>query len=151
MKKILLSVFVGSLLYAQNFQTQHVKVTQHIPIYEEIIKQIPHEECKYEKSQNGVNSTVGSIIGGVAGGVLGHQVGGGSGKTAATIAGGIVGTMVGGNIANSDEYKKVCKTVYTKVHENSLIGYDNVGYYQGQKIVKFAPEKLRHIAVNISY
>lgn len=40
----------------------------------------------------------GAVIGGVLGGILGHQIGGGSGRTAATIGGAVGGGALGANI-----------------------------------------------------
>jgi uncharacterized protein YcfJ len=40
----------------------------------------------------------GAVIGGVVGGLLGHQVGGGSGKSAATIGGAIAGAAIGSQV-----------------------------------------------------
>lgn len=43
-------------------------------------------------------SGVGAIIGGIAGAVVGSQIGGGSGKTAATVVGGLGGAVAGNAI-----------------------------------------------------
>ena len=47
----------------------------------------------------------GNIIGGIAGALLGNQVGGGSGRIAATAAGGILGAIVGGNVERGSQYR----------------------------------------------
>lgn len=46
-------------------------------------------------------SGVGAIIGGIAGAVVGSQIGGGSGKTAATVVGGLGGAVAGNAIEQS--------------------------------------------------
>ncbi len=46
-------------------------------------------------------SGVGAIIGGIAGAVVGSQIGGGSGKTAATVVGGLGGAVAGNAIEKS--------------------------------------------------
>jgi outer membrane lipoprotein SlyB len=43
-------------------------------------------------------SGAGAVVGGVVGGLLGNQVGGGSGKTAATVVGVVGGALVGNNV-----------------------------------------------------
>ncbi len=47
------------------------------------------------------NEQQGVLIGATAGGIIGNQVGGGSGKAAATLLGAIVGGAIGGNIGRS--------------------------------------------------
>ena len=44
------------------------------------------------------NQTIGQATGAVAGGLLGNQVGGGSGRVAATIFGALAGGVIGGSI-----------------------------------------------------
>lgn len=44
---------------------------------------------------------LGAVVGGVAGAVLGNQIGGGSGRTAATVLGGVAGAAVGNQIARN--------------------------------------------------
>jgi outer membrane lipoprotein SlyB len=60
--------------------------------------------------QNNTGGSVGMIAGAVVGGLLGHQVGGGSGKTAATVIGAAGGAYAGneiqkGNQQQADAYK----------------------------------------------
>lgn len=47
----------------------------------------------------------GVAIGGIAGALIGNQVGGGSGRTAATAIGAVTGAMVGDNVANRNNYQ----------------------------------------------
>jgi outer membrane lipoprotein SlyB len=44
----------------------------------------------------------GAILGGVAGAVLGHQIGGGSGRDAATVLGGVAGAAVGSQVGRTN-------------------------------------------------
>ncbi len=50
-------------------------------------------------------SYAGNIVGGIAGALLGNQVGGGSGRVAATAVGGILGAIVGGNVERESQYR----------------------------------------------
>ena len=50
------------------------------------------------QSSGSPQSAVGAVTGGVVGGVLGHQVGGGSGKAAATVLGVVGGALLGNAI-----------------------------------------------------
>jgi uncharacterized protein YcfJ len=51
-------------------------------------------------SRSGPN-VPGAILGAVAGGVLGHQIGGGSGRDAATVLGGAAGAAVGSQVGRT--------------------------------------------------
>lgn len=68
----------------------------------------PNQRCWVERQQVAQPAPAnqpnigGAVIGGIVGGILGHQIGGGSGKDAATAAGVIGGAVVGNNIANQN-------------------------------------------------
>jgi uncharacterized protein YcfJ len=58
----------------------------------------PTQRCWTERQNVPVqssNNLGGAIAGAVVGGILGHQVGGGSGKDAATVAGVVAGAAIG--------------------------------------------------------
>lgn len=57
--------------------------------------------------QRGASNALGVVAGGAAGALLGNQIGGGSGKTAATIAGAVGGAYVGKRIQESSGSSKV--------------------------------------------
>lgn len=154
-------------LSANSFHTTHkIRVVSATPIYKTVVKEIPYTRC-YDKpvrhyetySTNTHNGTLGTLIGGVAGGILGHQVGGGSGKTVATIGGAIVGTMVGHNLSNQRAYRpareyithqEVCTTEYQRRYSKQFVGYKNIAYYKGRKIVKISPRKQHYIRIHKS-
>ena len=46
---------------------------------------------------------LGAVVGGVAGALLGSQIGGGSGRTAATVLGGVAGAVAGNQIARNQQ------------------------------------------------
>ncbi len=63
----------------------------------------PSQRCWIEREQvaqpgYGQPNIGGAVLGGVVGGLLGHQVGGGSGKDAATIGGAIAGAAIGSQV-----------------------------------------------------
>lgn len=147
----------------QTSATEYVRVIKTEPIYENINEKIPFQECKDERVRveqgydDPISENIGTLIGGIAGGILGHQIGGGSGKTVATIGGAILGSAVGTNLSKGqrvrhDSYDTVrrCSTKYRYSSKRVLSGYNNIGYYKGQKIVKFANERLRNIPVTIT-
>lgn len=63
----------------------------------------PNQRCWVERQAvpaANTNANVGgAVVGAIVGGILGHQVGGGSGKDAATAAGVVGGAVVGSNVA----------------------------------------------------
>lgn len=63
----------------------------------------PNQRCWVERQAVPAASTNanvgGAVVGAIVGGILGHQVGGGSGKDAATAAGVVGGAVVGSNVA----------------------------------------------------
>ncbi len=143
--------------------TQYVKVVASNPVYENVVQRVPYEECKTVNVpvQNNTNSDIenglGALLGGVAGGILGHQIGGGNGKTVATIGGAIIGSAIGNNISKNHkngnvyyERKRICEQKYKENTRRVLSGYNNIGYYNGQKIVKFSQRRLINIPVTIS-
>jgi uncharacterized protein YcfJ len=52
-------------------------------------------------------SGAGAVLGGVAGAVIGHQVGGGSGRTAATVVGAAGGALVGHELEKEHAHRHV--------------------------------------------
>ena len=46
---------------------------------------------------------LGAVVGGLAGAAIGSQIGGGSGRTAATVLGGVAGAAVGNQIARNQQ------------------------------------------------
>ncbi len=163
MKKILLTL--GLILTISNAETitttDYVKVQRSKPYYKTVIRRDPYQECWDERvpvRRNSYNDDppIGAIIGGVAGGILGHQIGGGSGKTAATVGGAIIGTLVGNNLSNNNyqeyttyETRRRCTTHYKESRRRKLVGYKNVGFYKGRKIIKISKRRLDYIPVTL--
>lgn len=141
-------------------ETEYVKVFKSTPIYSDVRRRIPHEVCEEvmiktnDKTSN--NGTAGAIVGGIIGGVLGHQIGGGSGKTAATIGGATIGTLIGHNAAAEDsiaQYEKVrrCSTQYEYVTEKIITGYTNYVHFKGKDIAKVTSEPIKEIKITHEY
>ncbi len=152
------------LLQAGEIQyTEYVKVVSSEPAYEEVTEQVPYQECwdeqvPVQEYRRSGDRTAGALIGGAAGGLLGHQISKGSGKDVATIGGAILGTLVGSNLAEqnggyaSTRYvtRRRCTTKYRTHTEQRSMGYKNVGYYKGRKIVTYSDHRLRRIPVTVT-
>ncbi len=167
MKKIFITLLlagVGLSLSAESFIIQdRAEVVRSKPIYRDVIKRVPYQECWDEQvpveeyyDDNSANDNIGALIGGVAGGILGHQVGGGGGKIAATVGGAIIGTIVGKNLSRNHQsrsytsgYKTVrkCVTKYSESSDRVITRYKNIAYYNGRKIVKFSDRPLKYIQI----
>jgi uncharacterized protein YcfJ len=169
-----ISVNAGTTSYVE-----YVDVVKSKRTYENVITQIPHQECHNENVPTRYNSyqtsnrptyrndSGAAIVGGIIGGVLGHQIGKGHGKDAATIGGAIIGSMIGQNSRrpaqrvssynsaydsgySSCQTRRVCNTVYSERSERKFTGYKNIGYYKGRKIVKYSDRKLASIPINVT-
>ena len=174
MKKTILTILtLSSLLSAESFTyTEYVSVSSSKPRYQTTSQRVPYQECYDERVR--VNRAYGgggyddrdrvaaSVLGGAIGGVLGHQIGKGKGKDAATIGGAILGTIVGGKMAEQHSAQRVysvpqyqtrrrCVTKYRVTRGVSeLVGYENIAYYHGRKIVKFSDQPLSTIPITIT-
>ena len=91
-------------------------------------------EVLQPQSRSSNTSGAGAVLGAVVGGVLGNQVGGGSGKKAATVAGAVAGGVignqvdkrhVGGKVVNRTE--RQCHTENATSESSRVTGY-NVTY-----------------------
>lgn len=77
----------------------------------------------------GQSSGVGAVLGGVAGAVIGHQIGGGSGRDAATVLG-AVGGAVAGNAIEKNRNPSVSQAyrVTVQLDNGSARAYDVPSY-----------------------
>ncbi len=166
MKLKLLSILaMTGLLQAETLQfTEYASVTSSTPEYQTIQERVPYQECYDEqvpvnRGSSGTSNVGGSILGGAIGGVLGHQIGDGKGNDIATVGGAILGTIVGGNaIGTNQQYnqsqyqtRRNCVTKYRQsIGQRQFVGYKNVAYYKGKKIVKYSNEKLISIPITVT-
>ena len=49
------------------------------------------------------HNILGAVVGGLAGAAIGSQIGGGTGRTAATVLGGVAGAAIGNQIARNQQ------------------------------------------------
>jgi outer membrane lipoprotein SlyB len=60
----------------------------------------------------GSPNVIGAVVGGVAGAVLGRQIGGGSGRDAATVLGGVAGAVVGSQVGREQPITTTTSPTY---------------------------------------
>jgi len=165
---LILTAFTAN---ADSFTTTHyVKVEKSKPKYENIIHRTPHEErwvkrvpvrrYKHIRNQhrryNSRYDGFGTLIGGVAGGILGNQVGRGRGRAIATIGGALIGSLVGNSLArrnyNDNSYSYTTWRTnrrwakhHNRIKRRRFVGYKNIGFYRGHKIVSYSQRRLNYI------
>ncbi|NLY03349.1 MAG: glycine zipper 2TM domain-containing protein [Campylobacter sp.] len=139
-KLILFFLVITTSVFARSVT---IDVVEHKPIYEtrEVTKTI--NSCDDENY-----NILGTIAGAAAGGIIGHQIGGGSGKKIATVAGVLGGGYAGNRVENTIRNDN-CTYENKVVEENVLIGYKNIGYYNGKEYSKITEEKQSHISVEV--
>lgn len=156
MKRLVIASLLSTgLLGAQaETYTDQARVRGAEPQYENV--SVPRNECRshwVSENNRGVErqdrNYGGAIVGGLAGGVLGHQIGGGSGKDAATALGVMLGAITGDRLENqnprgqynSEPYEntqrevKRCRTVYDT--QTRITGYRVSYEYRGQHYTTF--------------
>ena len=163
--KLLSLLALASLLNAETLQfTEYLSVNSSTPEYQTTQQRVPYQECYDEqvpvgRANSGANNVGGSILGGAIGGVIGHQIGAGKGNDIATVGGAILGTIVGGNTIGANQQpiqpqyqtRKNCVTKYRQSRsQRQFVGYKNVAYYKGKKIVKYSNEKLTSIPITVT-
>jgi uncharacterized protein YcfJ len=152
MKKLLLISILGLSLNAETMNfTQNVRVSSSNPVYENRVTREPYQEC-WDQQVSSRQDPGGAIVGGVIGGVLGHQIGGGHGKDIATAGGAILGSIIGsGQTRSQTRIQRNCQTKYkVSSRQRVFVGYNNIGYYKGRKVVKFSNRRLNYIPLHIS-
>ena len=60
----------------------------------------------------GQPNLIGAVVGGAVGAVLGHQIGGGSGRDAATVLGGVAGAVVGSQVGREQSITATTSPTY---------------------------------------
>jgi len=134
MNKLLATVAViGTMSFATSaLADEYATVTSVKPNYQNV--QIPRHRTDCQVNQvpiygnvQGQASTGDTIVGAIIGGAIGNQIGGGSGKDAATV----LGAIVGADVANK-----------RSTQQQQIIGYreeqtcKNVTFYETQEEIK---------------
>jgi uncharacterized protein YcfJ len=127
MKKIITVwtlISIGTLAPAQEVG----RVISSVQVIQQV--SVPRQVCMQEQvavQQN--KSGAGAAMGAIAGGVLGNQIGGGSGKAAATALGIFGGAILGNNIEGAPpaQMQNVQNCTTQNIFENRVTGY-NVAY-----------------------
>ena len=142
-----ISLAMPGATHAQNYYDTYdeARVLSSMPVYAVHESQQPRQECWEEQVQyqthaprSATPGLLGALIGGAIGNAVGHhkrnkQVG----AVVGAVMGGAVGSDIGRNRSNDGNYYsdtvERCRTVYTNVQEEKLVGYDVRYSYNGQQ------------------
>ena len=146
MKKIILptALMTGliSVLACAPAQAQEVgKVISSTPIIQQVA--VPRQVCNTQQvTTGGQKSGAGAAMGAIAGGAIGNQVGGGSGRAAATMLGIFGGAILGDNIEGpgTPEVKNVQNCSTQTFYENRTMAYNVVYEFAGKQYTVQMPQ-----------
>ena len=127
---------------------QEAPVISSYPVYQTVVREEPREQCHIEqvaRHQSRVKSATPAIVGTILGGALGNALGSKkSNQRVGAVVGGVLGYSIGKDIRRRHtehhgavryEEREVCSTVYERIEEERLTGYD-VSYAYGGRIYK---------------
>ncbi len=120
----------------------YVKVVRSKPIYREVVT---YRECRTSRHHYNTHNHDGALIGGLIGGIIGHNMDTRH-RAPSTIGGAVVGAIIGSKLSHLDGTPPLCKHV-----ETQLVGYKNIAYWHGEKIVRISDEPLRRIRIGRKY
>ncbi|NLK66155.1 MAG: glycine zipper 2TM domain-containing protein [Campylobacteraceae bacterium] len=142
MKKLLfVSLALTTAVFARSVT---IDVVEHRPIYESKPVTRMVEDCPSD-NQN----IIGTVGGAVVGGIVGNQFGGGSGRKLATVGGAIAGGVLGNKIEGDMKKDSGCTYKEVTTYEDVIVGYENIGYYEGRQYKKTTKEKQPRININV--
>jgi uncharacterized protein YcfJ len=110
------------------------KVISSVQVIQQV--SVPRQVCTQEQVAVTPNkSGAGAAMGAIAGGVLGNQIGGGSGKAAATALGIFGGAIFGNSIegAPAPQTQTVQNCTIQNVFENRVTGYNVTYEFNGKQ------------------
>ena len=134
------------------FGQETAKVVSSVQVIQQVA--VPRQICSQENvAVQGNKSGAGAVMGAIAGGAVGNQIGGGSGKAAATALGIFGGAILGDKIEGAPppqmQIVQNCRT--ETVYENRVVGYNVTYEYAGkQYMVQMPRDPGPTIQVNVT-
>ena len=124
---------------------QEVPVISSYPVYQTVVREEPREQCHIEqvaRHQSRGKSATPAIVGTILGGALGNALGSKkSNQRVGAVVGGVLGYSIGKDVGRRHverhgavryAEREVCSTVYERIEEERLTGYDVSYAYGGQ-------------------
>ena len=121
---------IGTLVHAQEVG----KVISSTQVIQQV--SVPRQVCSQEQvAVQPSKSGAGAAMGAIAGGAIGNQIGGGSGKSAATVLGILGGAILGDKIEGtpSAQTQTVQNCTTQNVIENRVIGFNVTYEFNGKQ------------------
>lgn len=142
MKKIIIILMALMFSSAVSAESIRVLVTESIPIYEtttSTYNDVVTNCGGTDTNTIGLDTVIGTVLGVAVGNQFHNH----------TDAAKVIGGLSGGYIANNMRGNRGRNCTYTTRSRShrELIGYDNCGYFQGQRICKEKPYKTKYIEV----
>jgi uncharacterized protein YcfJ len=123
-------------------QAQEVgKVISSTPIIQQVA--VPRQVCNTQQVvTEGQKSGAGAVMGAIAGGTVGNQIGGGSGRAAATMLGIFGGAIMGDKIegGGTPEVRNVQNCSQQMFYENRTMAYNVVYEFAGKQYTVQMPQ-----------
>jgi uncharacterized protein YcfJ len=130
------------VLASASVQAQEVgKVISSTPIIQQVA--VPRQVCNTQQVvTEGQKSGAGAVMGAIAGGTVGNQIGGGSGRAAATMLGIFGGAIMGDKIegGGTPEVKNVQNCTQQMFYENRTMAYNVVYEFAGKQYTVQMPQ-----------
>jgi uncharacterized protein YcfJ len=138
MKKLIL-LTAGALCLAASAQ-ETAKVISSVQVIQQVA--VPRQVCSQDNvAVQGNKSGAGAVMGAIAGGAMGNQIGGGTGRAAATalgiFGGAILGDKIEGAPAPQTQTVQNCRT--ETVYENRVVGYNVTYEFAGKQYMVQMP------------
>jgi uncharacterized protein YcfJ len=167
LKKLLLIGMVSttSLLSMEQYKEIEIPVLKQEKIEKEVVKRYPYEDCKYvvgkRDTRIGIQKVLEDNKNGIVGGAIGAGLTSGGAKVLTTIAGTLIGSKYDKKevkpheniITQKDEtnhYKEECVTRYKQEIKKVVVGYKNIGKYEGMEVIKTTEEPLKKINLKLN-
>lgn len=121
-------------------KSRFVPVVKSEPIYEEVVT---YRRCRVHGSAYPeAYHHQGALIGGLIGGIIGHNLDTHN-RGPATVGGAVAGAIIGSHIArNRHSDITQCRHI-----ETQIVGYRNIAYWHGGKIVEISERPLHRIRI----
>ena len=117
-----------------NHHIAYAKVVDVTPVYREVRKSVPVEECWQEPVtetrhiRHSGNTAGGTLAGGLIGGIIGHQIGKGRGQKLSTAVGTLIGAQLGHDAASGGPHAS--SQTYTRMQnfceQHNQVSYEEV-------------------------
>lgn len=151
-----------NVMAKNNAHYDYARVVEATPVYEQIERRIPIEECRYnghrKPNPTKHNSALPTVAGAIIGGTVGHTIGKNkNNKQFGLVAGSVIGAVIGSEVSSNQQHHhkapgKSCTTSYQVEYEQVLTGYNVTYKYRGHNYYTYTeqhPGQRLRVKVNV--